>query len=1603
MKRKWKKLLAGVCAAAMGLTMFSTAGIPAQSVQAEEAPSGREVLNFNSDWGFYRGDLENAQDPDFDDSEFASVTLPHTMQLAKKHCPGANGVYQGVGWYRRYFTLDESYADKKIQLQFEGVMTDSDVYLNGEKIYTRNGGYVGFTVDITDKVKFGENNVLALRVSKVDNPETPPGKPEASLDFHYWGGIYRDVNMIVTEKTSVTDVLEADQTAGGGVFLTYPEVSSEEATVNVKTDVANDNTESHEIYVKQILEDEEGQAVIEQQSETQAVEAGGSYQFSQDLVVSDPHLWGIDDPYLYNLVTEVYEDGVKVDEVENNAGIRTIDFKADGFYLNGERVYLRGANRHQAYQNVGDAAPDSMQYRDALQIKQNGFNAVRAAHYPQDPAFLDACDELGIVVIECQPGWQNFTNTQTFYDRTIRDTREMIRRDRNHPSVILWEASLNETNTSDQWAKDAVAAAREEYPGDQLFLASDYGYHGELYDVCYKVQDTQWSDNQDDWVDFDPEKPFLTREWGDWEGSSKALRKDGEDALNTQVYTRERYLNGDGYSDWDGLDASERIGGYFLWSWNDYARGSNAVTLGSGTVDIDRYEKNGYYWLQSMRPSDNPVYGPMVYISTDYTEESSLTVPVFSNCDSVRLYQNGELVQEITREEAGQDVPNIMAKGGSPIYDFQLSEFAAGTLTAEGIVDGEVVCTHEVNTPGEAAGLQIEIADRGIEPVADGSDLIPVYIKVVDDNGTVVPDYEGKVHVEVSGCGSLVGENIPRIQVQDQSPEKGIGFAFVRTSMEAGEIQITAQAEGLADGVGTVTTAVSDDTFVPDGDHTEWTKTEADLEDPESNYKNIAYGKEVTVSTEQSGNTKEKLVDDDDTSRWCAADGSFPQWAEVDLGEASALNGFQLLWENGAAVYQYKIEVSNDRINYETVVDMSDNTQVNGYTETQLQKASGRYVRLTVTGCSSGWASLYEFRIIPDEEAETPEPGELIPDSAVDRIEATSSAEDRGPEKLRDGVTEIGSGWLSESREFPQTVTVYFAKPQTLLGSRIYWEKDSSWYTYDLEVTKDGSTWEPVIRDLRVGGQHYKPEAFEEIQENVVAARVTIKNVEAGGVYQIGMAEWMLYGYEYEAPDPEPVKEYEYLSDLEWISAHSDYTDVKKDQAAYGGGLVLNTAEGRRDFAKGLGADTNSEIVYTLEPGKYDRFESYIGINANASKNGGEAIFRVYGDDELLYESPVMMRDDNCEFISLDIAGVEVLKLSAVWSENTENPEARYNTHVDWADAKVYTHKEDTEEISTTVLEYALSLAETADTEGVVDSVLNNFNNARTAAEDILARAQAGDPSLTQEMVDISWQNLIKAMQHLSFKQGDKTDLQKVVDMAKTLDLSEYLDEGQQVFADALAAAEAVLKDGDAMQDEVDQSWRGLLKAMSELRLKPNKNALKDLINEANGMSTEGADEETIAVFQNALAAAMSVYDDEQATEEEVMTAEEGLQAALDQLHAAVGDTEDPDNSGDEGNTGSGGNDQWQSGQDQNIQDQSGKDQNGQIVASTGDNGTDISGRAAAGKVSSAGLAGSAENSSAQKSVKTGDTAAPIVGAAAAMTLAAAAGVIVYRRRRETR
>ncbi|MCJ8010309.1 discoidin domain-containing protein [Paenibacillus sp. KQZ6P-2] len=1250
---------------------YSTTNVYAQSDRTDqitENSDGRKIMNFNSDWGFYRGDLAEAEAIDYDDQAFANITIPHTMRLEKKHANGGKAVYQGIGWYRRYFTVDEMYRGNTINIDFEGVMTDSEIYLNGEKIYTRNGGYVGFSVDITDKVKFGETNVLAVKVSSYDSPDTPPGKPLANLDFHYYGGIYRDVTMRITNNLHISDALQADQTASGGVFVTYPEVSKTSAKVNVKTHVINKNNTSADTKVVSKIVDKEGNAVAQGETDAASISAGGDKQFVQDLTVTNPKLWHPDTPYIYSLVSEVYNGSALVDSVTTKIGIRTIEYKADGFYINGERLYLRGANRHQAYQNIGDAAPNSMQYRDAMQIKENGFNAVRATHYPNDPAFLDAADELGLLVIECQPGWQNFTKTQKFYDLTLRDTREMIRRDRNRPSVILWETSLNETGYSAAWAKDATEIAHAEYPGNQMYTAADHGLQGSFYDVNYKVVDTNWEADPSKWTDFDPNKPFFTREWGDFEESSKALRKEGEGAMNTQILTRQRYLNGDGYSDWGGLDENDRIGGYFLWSWNDYARGSTTKTLGSGTVDIDRYEKYDYYWFQSMQSARNSIYGPMVFIASTYSQASSLNINVFSNCDSVKLYQNNELVKEMTREEALKSVPNIAKKGGSPIFTFTLDKFAAGELKAEAILDGNIVKTHTVRTPGQAAGIEIEVRDRGIMPVADGSDLIPVYFKVVDANGTVVPNYDGKIKISVTGEGELVGQNIERIGVEEQSVEGGIGFAFVRTSDVSGDINIHAAAEGLNAGAKTVSTVPYEGQFVPDGQHIPWVGGVDKLETTEQTYKNIAALKPVTSSSEQSGNFAKNAVDNDEGTRWCASGSSLPQWIQVDLQQSSAIAGFQIMWERSTNVYKYYIEVSEDGANWQKVVDRTSNTTPNGYEDTNLVETKGRYVRLTVVDriTNGDWASLFEFKIIPSENEE---PGDMITDAKIESITSSSASEaDRGTDKLRDGVTTIGTGWLSKELTLPQSVTVKFNKPQSVVGSRIFWEKDSNWYTYDLEVSTDGEAWQKALDHRYVGGQHFTPEIFAKPYDNINYVRVTIKDITAGGGFRIGMAELVLYGQDYVEPEP---KNFDYASDLEWVSAHSDYNAVLKDEPQYGGSnLDLNTAAGVQTFTKGLSADTNSEVVYNVDGRKYTRFQAYAGIDKKAPKMGGEAIFKVFKDDELIYTSPVKMRGDNCEFIDLDIRGAKQIKLVAEWNNNPDNPEARYNTHVDWADAK---------------------------------------------------------------------------------------------------------------------------------------------------------------------------------------------------------------------------------------------------------------------------------------------------------------------------------------------
>ncbi len=948
-------------------TVNKNSDLPVKTV-GKNAKSTRKVLNLNTNWAFFRGDAKAAETVNYQDKDWAAISIPHTMRLEKKHSGGGK-IYQGVGWYRRYLKIDKLHQGKRISLNFEGVQMNCDVFLNGKKLTTHHGGYLGFRVDITDEVKYDGNNVLAVRVSSENDPKTPPGKPQSGLDFYYYGGIYRDVSLIITNKLYISDALEVNKIAGGGLFVTFPKVSNKQAEIDIKTHVVNLIKTKNAVTLTTTIKNKDGVEVAKLSSKESF---SGDKDFSQRLVVLKPKLWHPNHPYLYQVVSQIYDGKELADVKITPIGIRTISFKspageADGFYINGAKLYLRGANRHQSYQNIGDAASNSMQYRDALQIKKGGFNSVRASHYPQSPAFLDACDQIGLLVIECEPSWQFFNKDSVFVER--QNVREMIRRDRNRPSVFLWETSLNESPTPDFWAKEIVQIAHQEMPNGQMYTADDFFAKGrKFYDVSYKVINEDGTDPM-------PRMPSLTREWGDtWmadpamENGLRASRIYTEKGLLAQCVLRQNALNGTmleeqgGYWDHAKLDANKRIGGYFLWSYNDYTRGTDTITAFSGVVDLDRYEKFGYFQLKAMQDARNPVYGPMVYVAS-YNNRPDLdsTITVFSNCDKVRLYRNDLLIGEMTRAENAKTAPFVAAKGGSPYFSFKAATYQSGELKAEGIIDGKIACTHVVKTPGAADHLEIEVVDRGIKAVADGSDMVGVYVKVCDKNGTILSNKDAletyKIDLKVAGNGILIGANVPRIGIASQQTEGGIGYGIVQTTNQAGEIVVTASSPGLKSAKALIKTVQYKGEYVVDGEHANWQEEKETTE--ELSVLNKIKSEElppviklsadkVILQGKRSSMGLENILDANPSTLWSASKDGLPTVINMDLGRKFSLQGSKIVWGKDSGWYTYSLEVSENGTEWTSVIK---EIKVSGqdYKPLLYDFKNIRYLRLTVS------------------------------------------------------------------------------------------------------------------------------------------------------------------------------------------------------------------------------------------------------------------------------------------------------------------------------------------------------------------------------------------------------------------------------------------------------------------------------------------------------------------------------------------------------------------------------------------------------------------------------------------------------------------------------
>ena len=564
-------------------------------------------------------------------------------------------------------------------------------------------------------------------------------------------------------------------------------------------------------------------------------------------------------------------------------------------------------------------------------------------------------------------------------------------------------------------------------------------------------------------------------------------------------------------------------------------------------------------------------------------------------------------------------------------------------------------------------------------------------------------------------------------------------------------------------------------------------------------------------------------------------------------------------------------------------------------------------------------------------------------DLPLDNASATagSSQSGQGPEKALDGDTSTlwHSQWSAGHNRADHWFVIDYGKEYMMDGLR-YLPRQTGGTNgiiteYKIEVSTDGVTYTEAATGEWDSSTSWKTADFEPVKARYMKLTVLdALSVESANDYA-SATEIRVTGTE--APtEPADKTELQVAYDLAATMDLSIYTDESRqvmEEAIAAAAEVLaneNVLQAEIDEAlNNLNAAKDQLELKAVDKSELEKMialaDEYAGKIGSYTPDSAEAFQAAYDAAKTVFENAEASQeevDNIVEVLQKAIDGLELAK-----------------------------------EISTAVLEYALALAETVDTEGVLDSVAEIFNNAKASAQNILERVQAGDASVTQDMVDESWQNLIKAMQYLSFKQGDKTDLQKVIDLANSLDLSQYLDEGQQAFNDALTAAEAVLADGNAMQDEVDQAWKALLKAMSELRLKPSKDALEDLIASAEGLNTEGTDEETVAVFRSALARAMSVLEDDQATEAEVASAEKELKSAIDLM-----------------------------------------------LAST-DGSTDGSGQSGTGNATSSGSQNSGANASktstsGSKAVKTGDSMFPIAGSAAAMAMAAA--VIVLQRKKRS-
>ena len=785
------------------------------SVTGSAADAGpRQRVLMDHQWQFIQADVSGAEKPEFDDKRWRTLNVPHDWSIEGEFSQDApakgNGGYlpTGVGWYRKRFTLPTVQKGQQYDIEFDGVYMNSDVWINGHFLGKHAYGYTGFSYDLTPYVKKGQN-VMAVRVNNSAQPNSR---------WYTGSGIDRHVWLNVTGPVRI---------AHWGTCITTPSVDAAFATVAVRTTVANSLSVPKKIVLRSAIHDAAGKEIAAVETPV-ALAPSGKTDVEQTVQVASPTLWSTDTPTLYALHSSIVEGGKSSDILTSSFGIRTIEYDQDkGFLLNGKHVKMNGVCLHHDGGCLGAAVPEQAWVRRLQLLKDMGCNAIRTAHNPPSPEFLDLCDKMGFLVMdEAFDEWEIGKRQNGYHihfdEWSQRDLLAMLHRDHNHPSIVLWSAG-NEVpeqvvDRGQVVLKQLLETFHKEDPTRPVTVANDRIAAGDgpakipflqMEDIVGYNYVDRWNARRELYYSIDRHDYPSWKMIGTENGAVRGGR--GPYVLPTGTTGTPDYRTGMIQAEelWKVTSVNDYVIGDFMWAGIDYLGEANWPNRSStsGVIDLAGFPKDGYYFYQSQWTSK-----PMIHAFPHWNwaghEGEIIPVLAYTNCESVELFLNGKSFgkkytvfpqQGHAKSWNGYERPYI-----SPTTsDLHLSwdvPYQPGALKLVGTKGGETV-TEEIQTTSRPAAIRLSADRTSIS--ADAWDIANVKAEVVDENGLVVPDANNLVHFTVAGEGAVLATDNgdPQDKTPMQSKQRrafaGLALAVIQSTGKAGSIHLTAVSEGL--------------------------------------------------------------------------------------------------------------------------------------------------------------------------------------------------------------------------------------------------------------------------------------------------------------------------------------------------------------------------------------------------------------------------------------------------------------------------------------------------------------------------------------------------------------------------------------------------------------------------------------------------------------------------------------------------------------------------------------------------------------------------------------------------------------------------------------